>query len=116
MNPKTVAAAIRRGRKEWPKMRVARGTLARTSWGGNAGVDQLIRLKRLKKQALGYNITSTCAAGFAVLGCMNLAPASVLFAEICPVKRCYQHGISIAHLNDSHRWTPEQIAAWLESL
>jgi len=37
----------------------------------------------------------------------------------CPVEGCKKHlllSVMLVHLNDRHRWTREQIAAWLDQL
>lgn len=95
-------------------------------------LSEAIRLgAMLKPQAFGlcYSDGRTCAMGAAwdAIGKLHVTASdpSIDFGDSywavagvsCPVcGRASGSGMAVAHLNDDHRWTREQIADWVETI
>ena len=101
-DPTALADAIERGRALHPEWDVAVGTYFR-----NAKGHEVLSTRG------SPTVAAACVMGFALAG-----GHPVWFGYLdgpCPAgdDLCIGPPLSLSHLNDLHRWSPERIVAWL---
>lgn len=75
--------------------------------------------ERMRQRDRHGDVVATCAFGAATAAGYSYADETTLTTELAPCPACgSEFGIvgHVMHLNDTHKWTRERIADWIETL